>query len=298
MIRIGIIGTENSHAIAFSKIINLSLSGAGERLYKDLKVVGVYGPDQASAKEVAKICGADFIADSPEDFFGRVDAMMITSRKGSVHAGYAMPFIERGIPLFIDKPITSDPEEARDLLERAETLQVKVLGGSGCKMIDDIKAVSAAAEASIKANTFSAAVMSYSADLDSVYDGFYFYASHLVEMALCVFGYEVRCVRAVKNGSNVTALLRYDGYDITLLFAAEFNTPCCLLSTKEGYHYQAIALSHLYEREVECFAEMLRTGKMPFTYEQLVKPIYVIDAIIKSLHTDAEINVCSKKRRR
>ena len=59
-------------------------------------MVGVYGPDLESAQAVYQEGRADFIVESPDDFIGRVDAMMITSRRGSVHYDCAIAF-------FIDK---------------------------------------------------------------------------------------------------------------------------------------------------------------------------------------------------
>jgi predicted dehydrogenase len=49
MIRIGIVGSDNSHAIAFSKLCNLD-----EKLHVDgAKVVSIFGLDAARNKEVA-----------------------------------------------------------------------------------------------------------------------------------------------------------------------------------------------------------------------------------------------------
>jgi predicted dehydrogenase len=73
MFRIGIIGTENSHAMAFARLINLPDDATGRRLWEDAKVVGVYGPDLESAQAVYQEGRADFIAESPDDFIGRVD---------------------------------------------------------------------------------------------------------------------------------------------------------------------------------------------------------------------------------
>jgi len=100
MIRIGIIGTESSHAGAFSQIINCPRSD-----FADMHVAALYGPDRATAEAVADVCGGACIADSLQKLTAQVDAVMITARKRSLHYAYALPLIEQKMPLFIDKPL-------------------------------------------------------------------------------------------------------------------------------------------------------------------------------------------------
>ena len=51
MFKIGIIGSENSHAMAFSEIFNLS----GQ--YDDIRVVAVYGEESEASQKIADKCG-------------------------------------------------------------------------------------------------------------------------------------------------------------------------------------------------------------------------------------------------
>ncbi len=169
MFRIGIIGTENSHALAFGKLINQ----AG---FAEAKVVGVFGQDIVAAQKLADEISVEFVAQRVEDFFGKVDAMMITNRKGSLHYGYAMPFIERKIPVFIDKPLTSNLDEARRLIATAKELGVPLCGGSGCKLATDIEILRNRVRALRESGSFIGGVMNFPADTQSEYDGFYFYA--------------------------------------------------------------------------------------------------------------------------
>ena len=53
MFRVGIIGSENSHALAFTKIFNLS--GA----YEDIRVVGVWGEDPEASEKIKADFGLD-----------------------------------------------------------------------------------------------------------------------------------------------------------------------------------------------------------------------------------------------
>ena len=125
MFRVGILGTENSHAMAFAKILNgLDEQFAGQ--FDDFRVVAVGGIDPEASKKVADTCGIDLIVDKPEEMLGLVDAVMITCRDGKYHAPYARPFIEAGIPAFIDKPFTSNPAEAVALVKLAKEKLPKI----------------------------------------------------------------------------------------------------------------------------------------------------------------------------
>ena len=68
MWKVGIIGTENLHAMAFAKILNLPDPQTGKRPYGDIRVVGVYGPDMDTAQAVKEQAQAEFIAERPEDY--------------------------------------------------------------------------------------------------------------------------------------------------------------------------------------------------------------------------------------
>lgn len=291
MKRIGIIGTENSHALAFSQLINLPDPETGRLKYENARVVGVYGPDKESTQIIKAISNVDFIAEKPEDFFGKVDAIMITSRCGSVHYKYAMPFIEKGIPLFIDKPFTSDYGEAKLLIEEARKRRVLLFGGSGCKCISDVRFLKNHVKEAVSENRFITACANFSADIDSIYDGFFYYAPHLTEIALAIFGYDIKSVRAFEKSGSIIVLARYSDFDVTLNYTKDSDVSSCLLFNKEKNIYREMDLSFMHENELDLFVKMLETGKMESDYEKLIRPVAVIEAILESLKTKSEIPV-------
>ncbi|MBP5531711.1 MAG: Gfo/Idh/MocA family oxidoreductase [Lentisphaeria bacterium] len=62
--------------------------------------------DQRSdAEHVAKLSLIPNVLDKPEEMIGKVDAVIIATDIGSEHVRRAKPFIEAGLPLFIDKPL-------------------------------------------------------------------------------------------------------------------------------------------------------------------------------------------------
>ena len=58
--------------------------------------------------------------DDPADLFGKVDAVLIESVDGSVHRERAMPFLERGMPTFVDKPFACSLADARAMADVAD----------------------------------------------------------------------------------------------------------------------------------------------------------------------------------
>jgi len=131
VMRIGIFGLSegNGHPFSFSAIIN----GYDYECFRaaDWPVILAYlerQPKEAFGFEdvcvthawtqdpnlTAKLCAACRIAESvlhPEEMLGEVDALVIARDDWECHAELAMPFLEIGIPVFIDKPLTLNEKE-------------------------------------------------------------------------------------------------------------------------------------------------------------------------------------------
>lgn len=105
MYKIAILGCESTHAKAFLKIIQTN------EKYRDIEVVGVFSTYDEEAQKLSKEFNIPVMA-SFDECVGKVDGMMITARDGKYHYPYAKPYIAAGVPMFLDKPITSTMEDA------------------------------------------------------------------------------------------------------------------------------------------------------------------------------------------
>lgn len=278
MYRVGIIGSENSHAMAFSEIFNLN----NKEQYPDIQVVAIYGEDQAASEAVRDKCGA-FIM-TPEEMLGNVDAVMVTSRDGALHAKYARPFIEAGIPAFVDKPLTRDVEDAIELMRLAKEKGVPIVGGSSLKYPEDLQGLKAVVEQGELRGADLAAPVSLVND----YGGFFFYAAHLVEMTMAIFGSNPQKVTAYRTKDAVTATVRFDGFDVINHFNEGNYHYSATIYTKDQTVFKELDVSKIYQHECDAFARMLRTGEMEQTYEELVMPVAYIAAIEKAYETGEE----------
>ena len=290
MFRIGILGTENSHAMAFAQILNgLNPDFAG--IFDDFRVVAVGGIDPEASKNVAEKCAIDVIVDKPEEMLGMVDAVMITCRDGKYHASYALPFIKAGIPAFIDKPFTSDPAEAHALAKLAKANGVKLVGGSSVKLTDAVLKLKKLVDENpgkIVGGDVTAPV-----SLMNEYGNFWFYASHLAECCLTIFGQHPEWVWANKTSNGVTVIVHYDNFDVTNHFIEGVYDYTGTVITSKGVDFETISLDNIYAKECGCFANMLRNGIMSHDYNELVAPVYLLAAIEKSFETGEKVMVGS-----
>jgi predicted dehydrogenase len=116
MKRIAILGCENSHANNFLKYIKDNPSLA------DVEVIGVYSDEEEEVKILCDTYGV-YAMKSYDEFVGKVDGVIVTARHGDNHYKYAKPYIESGVPMFIDKPITCSEEDAAAFLQELKNVE-------------------------------------------------------------------------------------------------------------------------------------------------------------------------------
>lgn len=107
MVRVGVVGVGylgQHHARVYSEIPGVEL-------------VGVVDINRERAKEVAKRYATTPFFDY-RDLFGKVDAVSIVVPT-VLHRDIAAHFIEEGINILIEKPVTTTLEEAKELMEMA-----------------------------------------------------------------------------------------------------------------------------------------------------------------------------------
>jgi len=281
MIRIGILGSENSHAEAFTKIFNEN-KGTENDLFPDIKVVAIGGHYEESNRRLYSQYNLDFIAEKPQEMLGKVDAVMVTSRDGKYHFDFAMPFVEKGIPAFIDKPFSDDPQQALDIVTAAKKKNVPLYGGSTVKLADDVIELKKARQKEEVCGGSVAAPLS----MVNEYGGFFFYSSHLAEVSLSIFGYNPVAVTAFEKKNHVTAVVDYEDYQVSNHFTNDFPySYFAAVFGKSGNTIKNIDISKCYLYACEGFVKMLKTGKSDMGYLELIAPVYYLKAIEDSFRS-------------
>jgi predicted dehydrogenase len=124
--KIGIIGMSpgNAHPYSWSAIINgrfdadeiirIGYPAVAAYLEANKQTLGIYGAkvtcvwsqSEEISQSIAKTTGIEHIAGNLEEMAGMVDAVILGRDDPENHVAMAKPFIDAGIPIFIDKPLT------------------------------------------------------------------------------------------------------------------------------------------------------------------------------------------------
>lgn len=139
-LRIGIIGTDTSHVVAFAKILNDEAAPdhvPGARIVaaykggsKDLK--DSYERVDKFADELKTKWKVQFSSDIPA-MLRKVDAVLIESLDGRVHLEEAKLVIAAHKPMFIDKPLAATLDDARQIAALAKKAGVPWFSASSLR---------------------------------------------------------------------------------------------------------------------------------------------------------------------
>ncbi len=281
MKRIAILGCENSHANAFLKFIK------EKEEFSDVIVVGVYSDERAAAEKLQEQFGVP-VLESYDEAVGRIDGLIITARHGDNHYKYAKPYIDSGIPMFIDKPITVSEEEAIEFMRELRNRGIRISGGSSLKQDVYVKQLKRDAEALVGGQTLGGLVRApYQSE--NAYGGFYFYAQHLVEMVCEIFGRFPLSVTAKQNGKQLHVLFHYEAFDCVGLFCdnnyyyyasrmAESDVQGFVIPSTEDWFYE----------EFKEFYGILSGAAQTIAYDEFISPVCIMNAIQRSLSTGKE----------
>ena len=79
------------------------------------KVTHIWTQNYDLSKHVAEASLIPNISPTPEDMIGHVDAILLARDDAETHFEFAKPFIDAGLPIYIDKPIATSIKEANQI---------------------------------------------------------------------------------------------------------------------------------------------------------------------------------------
>ena len=287
MISVGIIGFDCSHVVQFTRRLN-HLDIEEEQWVDGAQIVaGFPGESKVTdAEQVAEYTqqlvdyGVELV-DAPEDLLGSIDAVMIEFQSGREHLEAARPFIEAGLPTYVDKPFTCSVADARALVDLSAKHNIPLFSSSSLRYAPEV--VQLKADADTAGEVVGA--MAYSpASLHPENPGLFHYGIHGVEMLYALMGRgcgEVWC--AYEAGAEVV-MGRWNDERIG-----------SLRGTREGAHAygftawcenevrsSSIDASFVYRELLKRIVGMFESSQAPLDIEETVEIVAFIEAAVKS----------------
>ncbi len=187
--RVGMIGLDTGHSVAFTKSLNDPV--AGDR-YGGYKVVAAYpnGTDNIldwknripELTEEVKNQGVE-IVNSIEKMLDKVDVVLLTCIDGNKHLEQALPVFKAGKRMFIDKPFAGSLSDAIAIVEAAKQYDVPMFSSSSLRYVEGGKEISGGKIGKvIGANAFSPA------PIEEHHPDLFWYGVHGVEILFTIMG--------------------------------------------------------------------------------------------------------------
>jgi predicted dehydrogenase len=288
MLRIGIIGAENSHCASVAKLCNV------EKLLP-VRVVAVWGETPKYAKAAAADAQIPEIVKDWRQMLGKVDGVMIDHRHPKYHAEPATFYVEHGVPCFVDKPFTYTVAEGRKLCELARRERVPITSFSAIVR----QAGFAAFKKSVaKLGPIASLTSTGPVDLKSKWGGVFFYGIHQVDAIVELLGGGAETACVMRHGKGGVAILTYkEGPMVTIN---------CIDNGNWTWHWSVVGpkdildYTHQYDASpylpgTRMFTTMFRTGKEPLSHERILAPIAILEALAKSLKTGRRVKVADSR---
>lgn len=280
MLRIGIVGTENSHADVFVRHLNVEWQRA------DARVVALAGGETEKNKRLAEQGEIGVVVNSLGDVIGDIDAAVVCNRHGGLHREHAVPLLEAGKHVFVDKPTATTVADVEAMIDASRS------GGAVLASWSIVRHARGVPKLRASAVRSRPAVVAFAgpADPHSEHAGLFFYGPHVVEPALEILGNPsvLDDVTVHMTDDAVTAITQVGGTQLVLTFVRpEDGGPIPWHGTVAGHGEftdQVITGDDLdHGSGLNWFIDAALTGQQPVSYEQLIGPVSLLTAITEKI---------------
>ncbi len=239
------------------------------------RVTHVWTDDPADAPKVAAASLIPHVVAGPEDVIGHVDAVIIATDDGTDHVRRARPFVEAGLPVFIDKPMATTLGELRQMVQWHHNGRV-LLSTSGMRYAPEMRLTAQQQEhlgdlrwiTSFTCKTWER------------------YGIHALEAVEPLLGPGFLTVQTLaERGGDVVHVTHRSGVKVTIgaLHDAYGSFGAVhLYGTKGDLALKLADTYHAFRGQLVAFIDMLQEGRRPLPFDETVELMAVIIAGIRS----------------
>ncbi|HWB10363.1 MAG TPA: Gfo/Idh/MocA family oxidoreductase [Pirellulales bacterium] len=284
-VRVGIIGLDTSHVVAFTSLLNKA-DNQGD--LAGVKVVAAFpggSPDVAASRDRVAGFTSELrekydveIVDSIEALLAKVDAVLLESVDGRPHLEQARPVFAAKKPLFIDKPVAASLADTIEIFRLSRETGTPCFSSSSLRFSPGI--------AGMRGNPQIGEVLGCDAyspcSLEEHHPDLFWYGIHGVEALFTIMG--TGCVSVTRTHTQDTDLVTGVWSD------GRVGTYRGIRSGKSDYGAVVFGTKGIapsggyggYEPLVVEIARFFKTGKAPVSAEETLEMVAFMEAADES----------------
>lgn len=293
MVNLGIIGMSegNGHPYSWSAICNgynpiymencpfpvipdyLSKKNFPEDTIKDAAVTHIWTQDSHLSTHIASSSNIKNIVTKPEDMIGEVDAILLARDDYEHHTTHSEPFIQAGLPIYIDKPIAVKVADALSILNK-EISKGQIFTCTPLRYAEEFSVTRKKLESLGEIKSIQATIM-------KSWDK---YAIHVLEPILNIIGFQqkIKTVKRVtSNGAaHVIYLTEEDMIiNITVLETATYLPfKITFFGTNNLLELEVVDIFNAFKATLQTFIRVVQNVEQPITPKEIVKTVEFIEA--------------------
>jgi len=296
MLKIGILGSDNSHADRFAELLNLPdhpnfLGNA------DARIIALWGQEPTRTAQVALQNRIETVVDDPAAMLDLVDAVICVTRHGDLHFDLVRPYLQARIPTFVDKPLAIDADDARTMVALAAQNRTPFSAFSTVRFSRDAQHFLQATRqlGGVRVGSYSGP-----ATRRNPYGGVLFYAIHSIELMLMTQGVGVQWVQAMEgtavdaegNGAIVAVCAWKNGLMASLELPADASYAFRATALgREGVQSMTLDISDCYVEGMQQILAVLRGAASPVSPTEMIEAIQIGAAMTLSLNEERRVHL-------
>ncbi len=252
------------------------------------RVTHIWTDDPADAPRVAEASLIPEVVSNPTDVIGKVDAVIIATDKGWEHVERCRPFVEAGLPVFVDKPLVDNAKDLAVFRKWVEQEGRPILSGSALSYAREF--------APYRESTASLGELRYASI--TTCKSWERYGIHALSAVYPILGPGFLAARNTGTAErNVVHLLHRKGVDISVIAINDMYGGFGLLQlcgTRDAVQAQFRDTFYAFKAQLMDFVRFLRSGERPFPWEETVELMRLVIAGILSREAGGELVALSE----
>ena len=239
------------------------------------KVTHIWTDNPEDAAHVSKASLIPNVVEKPENVIGNVDAVIIATDKGHEHVERCRPFIEAGLPVFVDKPMTDNEEDLRTFSKWVK---------EGAQIMSSSCMRYAKEYLPYQLSTNNLGILRYASI--TTCKSWERYGIHALEGIYPIMGPGFLSARNTGSADrNIVHLKHSSGADVNVIAIYDMSGALGVMELcgTAGFAQAAYMDSfYSFKAQLESFITYLRTGVRPFPFSETEECMKIIIAGIRS----------------